>query len=328
MNNISVPKRGRSRMLQRAGVLLLLCLTVTLLLSVKPRAEIVKKQFNMRVGQIVQLNLAGSKGTLEWTVISGKKRVRLNPNGRLKAKKTGKVIVSVTYEGVTYRFRTKIRAKKKKQNMEIRTIEIQVPSKGGSGSTSGSSGGIAASQKPPRANLTTIAGTKVTEDKFILVGDSRFVGMKAAVGGKATWICKTGEGYVWLEKTVIPKLKKMDVAGKVVVFNLGINDLPLASKFLTTLQTVGDLLRRKNASVYFMTVNPVDEKVEAEHGYSVKNQDIVDFNRKLALQLNGFGVIDTYDYLVDHSFSTVDGVHYNSSTYKTIYSVLCSAIRA
>ena len=69
-----------------------------------------------------------------------------------------------------------------------------------------------------------------------------------------------------------------------------------------------------------------DEKLEKKHGYKVSNKDIIEFNRIVAQNLIGFGIIDTYDYLVDHAFFTADGLHYKAETYKMIYKVLSDAI--
>ena len=96
---------------------------------------------------------------------------------------------------------------------------------------------------------------------------------------------------------------------------------------ISVLNKLGEKLRQRGASVYFMTVNPVDEGLEASYGYTVKNTVVVDFICKLAKSLTGYGIIDTYDYLVDHGFKATDGIHYAADTYKVIYQVLCEAIR-
>ena len=117
MNLLTEPKRGRIRILPRVGVLFSLFVLMCLLLAVKPKAETVTRiQFGMRVGQTVQLKLKGVNESVIWRVASGKKRVKLKQNGLLRAKRSGKVVIKVTYNGVTYRFRTRIRGKKKNQN--------------------------------------------------------------------------------------------------------------------------------------------------------------------------------------------------------------------
>ena len=299
MRGVSVTKRSGLRILPHAGlVIVVLCVLMSLMLAFRPEAASVQKNFKMRVGQKVRLKLKGVNEPLQWTVISGQNLIKLKKNGVVKAKRTGKAVIAVEYDGVTYRFRAKIRVKKKKQSKVVRTIEQYVP---------------------PR---------KFQENTMILIGDSRFMGMKSVVGGKAAWICQQGEGLVWLKEKVIPKLNKMDVKGKAIVFNLGVNDLWEASSYISTLRSLGDKLKGRLARVYFMTVNPVQDKKANKNKYLVKNEQVTQFNSTVTRGLTGFEIIDSYDYLVKNSFNTVDGVHYDADTYRKIYAVLCSFVCA
>ena len=317
----TMPERGRARLLPRAGVLLFLCMAMCLLFSVKPKAYSTTKQVNMRVGQKVQLCLQGVDQSLIWRVETGKKRVKMNQTGVLKAKKTGRAVIVVNYNGETYRFRVRIRKRKSSQRQDTRLIELPVPPVGGGNSTP--------DPKLPRLNLATTTGDRVTEDRLILIGDSRFEGMKSVVGGSATWFTAVGEGIYWLRDKVIPKLNSMSVKNKAVVINLGVNDLTETSTYISVLTSLGNRLRNRGATVYFMTVNPVVSEKIISFGYKVRieNDSVALFNRTIATSLRGFGIINTYDYLVDHGFQTVDGLHYSKDTYRTIYSVLCSAVR-
>ena len=315
----TVPERGRGRLLQRAGILLFICAVMSLLLTIQPKAYSTTRQFSMRVGQTVKLSLTGVDESLIWRVTVGKKRVKMNQDGVLRARKTGRAVILVNYNGVTYRFRVKIRDRKNTQRTDQRTIEMPV--------TPAVFPVPAPDDKVPRVNLATTTGDRVTEDRLILIGDSRFAGMRQAVGGSATWITAVGEGIYWLQGSVIPKLNAMTVTDKAIVFNLGVNDLNEASAYLLVLTSLGISLRKRGATVYFMTVNPVDEEKEAEYGYKVINQNIVQFNRVIATSLYGFGIINTYDYLADHAFQTVDGLHYTKDVYRMIYAVLCNAVR-
>ena len=299
MRGVSVTKRSGLWILPHAGlVMVVLCILMSLMVAMKPEAASVQKNFKMRVGQKVRLKLKGVNEPLQWTVISGQNLIKLKKNGVVKAKRTGKAVIAVEYEGVTYRFRAKIRVKKQGQIKTVRTIEQYVPPK------------------------------KFQEDKLILIGDSRFMGMKSVVGGKVTWFYQQGEGLAWLKKKVIPKLNKMDVKGKAVVFNLGVNDLWEASNYISTLRSLGDKLKGRLARVYFMTVNPVQDKKAKKNGYLVKNKQVTAFNETVVKGLTGFEIIDSYDYLVKNSFKTVDGVHYDADTYRKIYSVLYSSVCA
>lgn len=290
MREISIRKRIRNTVL--------FCVLLSLMMTVKPKAAaVVNKNIKMRVGQKVTLKLKGVETPLTWTVISGKKKVKLRNNGVLKAKRTGKAVVQVVYHGVTYRFKAKIRAKKKGQK-KVRTIEQYIPPE------------------------------KVTEDKMILIGDSRFQGMRSVVGGKATWICAEGEGVYWLKNTVVPMLKKRKVKGCAIVFNLGVNDWTELSAYLSVMKSLGDSLRSRLANVYFMTVNPIDKKKAKKYGYTttITNQKIADFNNAMIKGLSGYGMVNTYDYLTGNGYKTSDGIHYTASTYRAIYSFLCSRL--
>ena len=299
MRGISVSKRSGSRMLPHAGfVAAFLCVLISLMLAFRPEAASVQKNFKMRVGQKVRLKLKGVNEPLQWTVVSGGKLIRLKKNGTVKAKRTGKAVIAVEYDGVTYRFRAKIRVKKQGQSKAVRSIEQYVPPK------------------------------KFQEDMMILIGDSRFMGMKSVVGGKATWFYQQGEGLAWLKKKVIPKLNKMNVKGKAIVFNLGVNDLWEASNYIKTLRSLGDKLKGKLARVYFMTVNPIQDKKAKKNKYLVRNKQVKEFNSTVTKGLAGFEIIDSYDYLVKNSYKTVDGVHYDAATYRKIYTVLCNSVCA
>ena len=59
----------------------------------------------------------------------------------------------------------------------------------------------------------------------------------------------------------------------------------------------------------------------------IKNSDIVSYNKKLKSQLDpSIKYCDVYN-AVKSSFGTIDGLHYNSSTYKKMYSKIQSCIK-
>ena len=291
-------------------VMLTVLLCALLMLPLSAQAAVKYRKLTMRVGQSVQLKLKGVTQTLNWKSGSSKK-LSVTGSGLITAKKKGKVTVRVRYEGATYKFYVRIKKKARNQSYAVRTVSMK-PFE--------SSGTVQATAA--FAGLQTTASGKFSENNIIMVGDSRFVGMHNAVGGQASWIAKVGMGLSWLKSTAAPKLKKMKVSGKAVVFNLGVNDLSESSGYISFLNTLGSLLRAKGASVYFMTVNPIDDKTAAKNGYSVRNKSVISFNRKLVAGLSGFGIIDSYDYLVFLTFQTVDGIHYAASTYRSIYNYM------
>lgn len=307
--------------------------TVVLPVRVHAASATKTKKVTMRVGQKVQLELKDVDSTeLKWKGNNKKALKVYKKKGIVKAKKKGTVVVTTQYDGVTYKFKIKIKKRKKNQSTEIKTVTCKLKK------TSGSAA-IGSTPEEDEEELTTVkyAGLKTTATgsfavkNIIMVGDSRTVGMQAAVGGKMTYIGKVGEGLAWLKATAWPKLKKWgksgDLKGKAIVFNLGVNDLGNVNGYITYMNDIGKKLKNWGATVFFMTVNPINNKL-AKTWSVVRNSGVISFNKTMVAGLSGYGIIDTYDELVFRKFTTVDGVHYNAATYKKIYNYMISCIGA
>lgn len=143
------------------------------------------------------------------------------------------------------------------------------------------------------------------------VGDSRTNGLKNAVGGSAAYfIAKDSQGYSWLKSTAYSQVKtwlKSNPSG-VVIFNFGVNDLYNIQNYINYYKNTV-IAENPGKSIYFMTVNPVNGDPYAT------NTEIESFNKKMASSFPN-RIIDTYSNV---SFTTVDGVHYNNTTYKAIH---------
>lgn len=172
-------------------------------------------------------------------------------------------------------------------------------------------------------------GKKVVEEfdgKYIFVGDSRIVGMASAVSDSNTiFIGKVSAGLSWLKSSASSTLATyLDADSNAkVIFAFGVNDLGNISSYITYYNTL--IAKYSDTEFYMMAVNPVNETTAAKYGYSVKNSQIVTFNTKLEAAFSSI-YVDTYTYLTTNGFSTSDGIHYTSSTYKTIYNYVISAI--
>lgn len=141
------------------------------------------------------------------------------------------------------------------------------------------------------------------------VGDSRTNGLKDAVSGPS-FIAKDSSGYSWLKSSAYSQVKtwlKSNPTG-IVVFNFGVNDLYNISNYINYYKNTV-IQENPNKSIYFMTVNPVNGDPYAT------NSEIQQFNQKMASNFPN-RIIDTYSNV---SFTTVDGVHYNTTTYKAIH---------
>lgn len=288
------------------------------------------RKIKMRVGQSIQLQLKDVTENLNWKSLN-KKKLSVDSTGLITAKRKGTATVRVRYNGVKYNFIVTINKKKKNQSTNIRTVTMKLKKP----ATSIVSTDVADDEEElttaKYAGLKTTATGSFVQNKIIMVGDSRFVGMSASISNSSTWIAKISMGLSWLQETAAPKLlkrKPANIDGWAVVFNLGVNDLGNVNNYISYMNGLGEELRAKGATVYFMTVNPIDDKTAKKKGYQVRNASVIDFNKKMVAGLRGFGIIDTYDELVFDGFSTVDGVHYTADTYRKIYSYMYKYIGA
>lgn len=149
-----------------------------------------------------------------------------------------------------------------------------------------------------------------------LLGDSRFVGMNSVDDiENHKYYAKVGKGYDYLE-LYYNQIKNNLTENDFIIINYGINDLGNINKYI---DFVNEISSKTPAKIIYMTVNPVNEYIESQSGYSIKNETVNDFNKKLAENLNSnIYIVDTNTYLTDNGFSTGDGIHYTQDTYKDI----------
>jgi hypothetical protein len=100
---------------------------------------------------------------------------------------------------------------------------------------------------------------------------------------------------------------------------MGVNGLDYGSylNFLKTLPS--DFI--KHNKIYVMSVTPGNSKLAASYGMSINNNDIKAFNKIVKENLPSYVTyIDMYSKMTNNPtyWSTEDGVHYNSITYKNI----------
>ena len=164
-----------------------------------------------------------------------------------------------------------------------------------------------------------------TYNKIVLIGDSRFYGQSSYnfENSKTTYIAKSGEGLNFL-KNSNSKIKSLDSSSTAFVINLGVNDLYNINNYISYINSLAISL---NGKIYYLSVNPVDEQVEARNGYSVKNSQIDDFNKKIKSGLKNVTYLDSNSYLKRNGFNTVDGVHYTKDTYQKISNFITKNIK-
>jgi len=167
--------------------------------------------------------------------------------------------------------------------------------------------------------------TEQIEAMLIYVGDSRIQGMNMAIAKPAiSYVAETGIGYDWFVGNGRSELVSL-LTGQMqlVVIGFGINDLTNIDRYINLYQ---DLMSTyPNVFFYFMAVGPVEEAKASQNGYSVTNDQIQNFNNKLASAFKD-KYIDIYTEL-GSVYGTTDGVHYDGLTYQRIHGIVISFLK-
>ena len=194
-------------------------------------------------------------------------------------------------------------------------------------------------KKKQEENKSSVgAGTKT-----IFIGDSRTVGMCAAVTGSYSncsfdsagrakqyssteyFVSQGSAGFTWFNTKAVPEVNRLLANDPNTTYNIvsymGVNWLlSEISKYESRYAELakGDW---KKHNIILVSVNPVNEAVEAQNGYKVKQANIIEFNKRLkaiTIPLSNTTYCDTYNKIINN-FSTSDGLHYTSTTSKNIY---------
>ncbi len=178
--------------------------------------------------------------------------------------------------------------------------------------------------------------THIADYPVLFVGDSRTVGMQQALTASGydltnyTFLAKVGKGYSWLvERT--SSLSSLTESPQIIIVNLGVNDLGNCQNYQQLYEIYMDSCW-KNCPVYIVSVNPVCSPC-----YSVTNSQIQRFNESMqswitaqnaSASSHAFPIryIDTYSYLQETGFTSLDGLHYSSATYLHIYDYILEHI--
>ncbi len=168
--------------------------------------------------------------------------------------------------------------------------------------------------------LKTDTSTNATShDKIIFVGDSRFVGIKAAIGKtKDEFIAKIGMGLKWF-KSKEDKIKDAETKKSTIVIGFGVNDLGNINDYINYVNKADF-----SSKIFFLTVNPVDETKYTE----ISNDSIDNFNETLKENAKNYTVIDTNTFLKINGFDSTDGLHYDSETYIKLYNYIVEKIES
>ena len=158
---------------------------------------------------------------------------------------------------------------------------------------------------------------KNTPSKYILVGDSRFVGMQLQNNNEEDfYIDKGATGIVWLKQSE-NEIKRAETDDSVIVIGLGVNDLWDINRYIEYVNNAG-----YRSKTYFLTVGPVDHAKFSKFD----NSSIEDFNNKLIEGAENYEVIDLYQFLNNKDLGTTDGLHYTFDTYKRMYQFIKESV--
>ncbi len=166
--------------------------------------------------------------------------------------------------------------------------------------------------------------TKAPGTSYIFAGDSRTVQMNQAVGSQGSkWIAQVGEGYNFFANTAVPPIDESIGDGTVLIINFGVNDLYNVDKYISLVNSKIDSWEKAGATVYYAAVVPVSDYP------TITNADIENFNSQLKSGLDSrVGWLDGYSYLASCGFNTNDGLHYDKTTYKNLYSFYMNNLTA
>jgi uncharacterized protein YgiM (DUF1202 family) len=165
-----------------------------------------------------------------------------------------------------------------------------------------------------------ILNSSIDGSGTVFIGDSRTVGMYQAIRDNTSlWVGAVGKGRDWFVKYGSVQADPYITSGTRVVINLGVNDTGQIKKYITDMNSICQTWIDRGATIYYVSVNPLD------YSKYVTNENIVSFNSSLQAGLSSdIKWIDTYSYLVDNGYATVDGIHYSKETSKSIYQYIIS----
>lgn len=162
------------------------------------------------------------------------------------------------------------------------------------------------------AILSSLFSASAEAANYLMIGDSRFVGMQEAVGSFSNvyWLDRIGAGssFFFENESYIDSVDR----DTIIIYNLGVNDLN-SSLCLDALNALSDKGFRH---IWFATVTPVDEAKASASGYIITNDQIYQFDSEVVSNLPPtVGLIDTFTFVWNDGIQTDDGLHYYPSTY-------------
>ena len=171
--------------------------------------------------------------------------------------------------------------------------------------------------------------TAYDDTGYILIGDSRSLGIEVYCKVNQTpdgffVVAAAGEGFRYMMDTALPcagliEQSYPEIDHWVYIVNMGVNDYwnradckEIYEAALTELAFKKDL--------YIVSVNPVRQAAELEE-FGLSNKGIEELNATLKAIPNTH-YIDTYSYLMENGYQTVDDFHYTWDITEEIYHLI------
>lgn len=181
-----------------------------------------------------------------------------------------------------------------------------------------------ASDNTASANTETSTTVDDSDTGYILIGDSRFVGMDQAceITENATnreyVVAKVGQGYYWFVNTALGQADDIVrthtwISKWKYVICLGVNDLWNFEKYKD------EYLSLKNDhDLILVSVGPTGPSSD------VSNDDVTVFNQQLSNFCTEYDIpyIDYNTPITEEGFTTQDGLHYTNDIYRKIYDII------
>lgn len=169
--------------------------------------------------------------------------------------------------------------------------------------------------------IPTVVDRSAQSD-IMFVGDSRTMQMLAATeDAQYTWIGESTRGYEWLANIGIPMIDEKAQEGTQIVVQLGVNDLFRAVEFAGLINNKALEWESRGAHLYVVSVNPIDAH------QTLTDAEVVQFNALLRqCLLPEIDYLDTYSYLKEDGYQTLDGIHYDQTTYQKIFHYILNVL--
>lgn len=161
----------------------------------------------------------------------------------------------------------------------------------------------------------------MTGDSFVKGTETQPVETQLNQGRTDIYIGKVGMGYDWTVGVALEELRIVlrRYPSSKVALRMGVNDLGNISNYITLYRNL--IQEFPQAKFYVESVTPVDDELCAANGFRVTNKQILQFNLKLKRAFPS-NYISSYIYVNKNKGKTLDGLHYDPSTYRMIYRYL------